>query len=313
MKTIFLVILILQPFYKCFARGEYLFEEEVNFNEKWVSLYKTEEQSIQKLIEILEKSEMGAKILLAARRKALVRKSKLTDLIKGGNVSLTDTTLVRKFSPQNPEKLFISTRAKIYIDRGLKVIDAIMDLAHELTHFALRSHFNPYKKSFALKSFIVEMIEGKGGEVEAYLVECRVYKELFPKYFYTKSNCLKIYNKRTGRFSRQKGVAKFYQIGGHFRGFRREVKNFNLRSKDFPHLSSRPSYFISSSYGLPYPVAAVKEFLSILRKVCQNDLKRLQFFQNKITRSPTFEDQYQGKNKLKNMKTFILSRCQKYL
>ena len=102
MKTIFLVILILQPFYKCFARGEYLFEEEVNFNEKWVSLYKTEEQSIQKLIEILERSEMGAKILLAARRKALLRKSKLTDLIKGGNVSLTDTTLVRKFSPQNP-------------------------------------------------------------------------------------------------------------------------------------------------------------------------------------------------------------------
>ena len=313
MKTILFFILLLQPFCKCLARGEYLFEDEINFNGKWVRLYKNEEQSIKKLIEVLEKSEMGSRILLAARRKALLRGSKLTDLIKGGSVSLTDTTLVRKFSPQNPEKLFISTRAKIYLDRGLKVVDAIMDLAHELTHFALRDTFNPYKKSFALKSFIVEMIEGKGGEVEAYLVECRVYKELFPKYFYRKSNCLKIYNRKTDRFSRKKGVAKFYRIGSHFRGFRREVQSFNLRSKDFPHLSSRPSYFISSSYGLPYPVAAVKEFLSIIRKVCQNDMKRLQFFQNKITRSPTFDDQYQGKNKLKNMKTFILSRCQKYL
>jgi len=295
------------------TQGDYLFEEEVNYNQKWVRLYKTEKKSIQKLLEILKKSEIGQKIISLAKKKSSLLKSRLDDLIKGGRVSLTDTTLVRKFSPLSPEKLYVSTKSKIYLDRSLNVIDALLDLSHELTHFASRDHFNPYKKSFSLKTFIVEMIEGKGGEVEAYLVECRVYKELFPKYFYKKSNCLKIYNQETGRFSRERGVIKFYQIGSHLRVFQKEIERLNVDSKDFPYLNSRPSYFISSSYGLPYPVAAVKEYLSIIKKVCQNDLKRLQFFQKNLNKHSTLRNDYEEKNKFNNIRDSILSRCQKYL
>ena len=53
-----------------------------------------------------------------------------------------------------------------------------------------------------LDKFIKSTIDGKGGEVEAYLVECQVAKELIYKQSIGQSNCYNIYNQAKGKFSR---------------------------------------------------------------------------------------------------------------
>ena len=294
------------------SREDYLFEKPIDYKKRWAKLYSNEKKSIQKLLNILRKSSTGRKILTLAQKKAFKNGNNLINLIEGGKVSLTDTTLVRKFSPKRPEKVFLSTRSKIFLDRSLNVVDALLDLSHELTHFALRNQFNPYRDTFLLKRFVKEMIEGKGGEVEAYLIECRVFKELFPRLFEERSSCRKIYNKDKGYFSRKKSVSKFYQVGKYLRTFRDELNSFELGVSDFPQISGKPSFFISSSYGLPYPLAAIREYSSILKRVCRNDLRRLQLFKDRI------ESRW-SQNKLAERKKFLLikksihSRCQKKL
>ena len=294
------------------SREDYLFDRPVDYKKKWTRLYPTERQSIKKLLFILKKSSTGRRIIALAQRKAARNGKKLIDLIEGGKVSLTDTTLVRKFSPSNPEKIFLSTRSKIFLDRNLKILDILLDLSHELTHYALRNQFNPYKETFQLKRFVKEMIEGRGGEVEAYLIECRVYKELFPKLFNRSSSCRKIYNSKLGYFSRKKSILKFYQVGRYMDEFRDELNSFELGVSDFPQISSKPSFFISSSYGLPYPLAAIREYSSIIKRVCRNDLKRLQLFEKNFRKRVTI-NKFNENKKYLSIKRMIRSRCQKNL
>ncbi len=113
-------------------------------------------------------------------------------MVKVGDSSLTDTTLVRKFSPHSPEHVIYESRSVVYISRHLAWDDALLDLAHELTHYVYRESFNPYAESFNAKDFIKGTIEGKGGEVQAFLTECRVLKELFSSRVQSRSHCLKI-------------------------------------------------------------------------------------------------------------------------
>ena len=301
-------------FYSLISEGreDYLFEKPVDYKKKWTRLYPTERESIKKLLSILKKSLTGRRIIALAQRKAAKSGRRLIDLIEGGRVSLTDTTLVRKFSPSSPEKIYLSTRSKIFLDRDLKVLDILLDLSHELTHYALRNKFNPYKKTFNLKKFVKEMIEGRGGEVEAYLIECRVYKELFPKLFDRSSGCSQIYNSELGHFSRKKSILRFYRVGKYMDEFRDELNSFELGVSDFPQISSKPSFFISSSYGLPYPLAAIREYSSILKRVCRNDLKRLQLLEKKF-RAKVRLNKFNENKKYLSIKKLIRSRCQKKL
>ena len=43
----------------------------------------------------------------------------------------------------------------------------------------------------------------------------------------------------------------------------------------FPHLRPTDPLFISSAWGLPYPVAAYREFMGIRKRVCANEGRRL--------------------------------------
>ncbi len=294
------------------SRDDYLFENPIDYKEKWTRLYPTEKEAIKKLLSVLKKSSTGKRIISLAQRKAAKNGKRLIDLIEGGRVSLTDTTLVRKFSPSSPEKIYLSTRSRIYLDRNLKVLDILLDLSHELTHYALRDQFNPYKKTFQLKKFVKEMIEGRGGEVEAYLIECRVYKELFPKLFDRSSSCSQVYNNELDYFSRKKSIVKFYQVGRYIDEFRNALNSFELGVRDFPQISSKPSFFISSSYGLPYPLAAIKEYSSIIKRVCRNDLKRLHLLEKKF-RTKVMINKFNENKKYLSIRKLIRSRCQKKL
>lgn len=273
---------------KMFIRKEYTIDTErsYRYSDRWAYIAKNEEDSLQELIQLLRTSKTGRKVLAMATKKARSYGLELNDVIHPGDGSLTDTTLIRRFSPGNPDEVAYESRSKVYINRNLSVKNAILDMAHELVHFSLREAFNPYQGNFGLKGFVVSTVEGRGGEVEAYLVECQVHIELFPN---VDSNCKKVISETTGRVDKTLGIEAFYQMGRYYSIFVNTLKKHNLSTKDFSFAGKDHADFISSAYGLPYPLAAVHEYESIMQKVCHNDEKRLAIMKNNLGRAPASE------------------------
>lgn len=255
----------------------FLFVEGVfDSNERWTNFSKQDELNVKNLIQHLAKSPTGKELLRQAKNKAAKRGETLTDVVKPGSGSLTDTTLIRRFSRLNPAEVVYETRSVVYVNRNLNQYDAILDLAHELTHFVYRGGFNPYQPGFALGEFIKNTIEGPGGEARAFVRECRVLNELFPKQKASRYNCDEVADPKTGKISFQMAVERFYQVG-HFEGpFKRLLMKEGVLDK-FPELNSQEVSFVSSAYGVPYPVAAYKEYKAVMSKVCDNDKKRLAY------------------------------------
>lgn len=281
-----LIALFTFSLYACAGSDGYLFVEGVfDPNERWSSFSKNDELNIKNLIQHLAKSSSGRSLLLTAKRKAAKQGQTLMDVIKAGSGSLTDTTLIRKFSPHNPEHITYETRSVVYVNRSLNQYDAILDLAHELTHFVYRGDFNPYEKDFSLSSFIKNTIEGTGGEVQAFVKECQVLKELFPSKYPDRYNCGKVMDPNTGLISYELAVKYFYQIGSFDDPFKRLLVKEGIL-EEFPELTAKEVSFVSSAYGVPYPVAAYKEYKAVMGKVCANDKKRLAYLSKGQGRSP---------------------------
>jgi hypothetical protein len=180
------------------------------------------------------------------------------------------------------------SKSVVFINRNLAWDDALLDLAHELTHYVYREGFNPYSDTFNAKDFIASTIEGPGGEVQAFLTECRVLRELFSKRVQTQSTCLKIEDS-SGQLSFNKAVDLFYHLGSYYESFQAQLQKRNIASS-FSELKAEKINFISSAYGVPYPVAALMEFDLVINKVCENDKKRLAYMQQGPQRGPASED-----------------------
>ncbi|MDO9183738.1 MAG: hypothetical protein Q7U04_15090 [Bacteriovorax sp.] len=292
-------------------------EEALNFNEPWYKKDRTDEDNFKRLISGLNKTISGKKVIDKATEKAAQKGFTLYDVIGIGDGSLTDTTLIRRFAANDPSQVVYETKSKVFLNRRLKTLDALLDFAHELTHYTYREAFNPYNHHFALKDFIRGTVEGRGGEVDAYMVECQVLFELLPGIAAERSNCQKVFDKKLGVISKEMGVHEFYKVGSHFGNFKKEIEKFSLNEKDLPEASEGEALFISSAWGLPYPVAAVKEYTNIMDRVCKNDQNRLTLMQNKITRGPASKnDVALGKNEsdivYKNMFEDFKIRCDKF-
>ena len=283
-----------------FAKGGYLFVES-NFdpNQRWTKFSSNDELNVKNLIQHLAKSSSGKNLLLKAKKKASKQGLTLLDVIKPGEGSLTDTTLIRRFSARSPEHIAYETKSGVYVNKSLNQYDALLDLAHELTHFVYRREFNPYRNDFSLSEFIKNTIEGTGGEVQAFVRECQVLKELFPAKYNDRYNCGKILDPKTGKLSYELAVKRFYQVGTFEDPFKRLLVKEGILS-DFPELNSDEVSFVSSAYGIPYPVAAYKEYKAVMSKVCSNDKKRIAYLsQTKGDRAPasTFMKSYHEKCK----------------
>ena len=250
----------------------------------WMSYTSSEELNFKKLFELLSRSSTGDKLIKEASFKAARQGLTLNDVVKVGESSLTDTTLVRKFSPHSPEHVIYETRSVVYLNRHLAWDDALLDLAHELTHYIYRGGFNPYSETFNAKDFIKNTIEGEGGEVQAFITECRVLAELFSRNVQGRSHCQKIMTD-LGSPSFTKAVELFYHVGHYFDSFSHQLRKRDIASA-FSELKGDKINFISSAYGVPYPVAALMEYDLVLKKVCENDKKRLAYMQQKDGRSP---------------------------
>lgn len=282
MKVLFSLLLFC--FLACASEGYLFVEGSFDANERWTTFSKDDRLNVKNLVQHLAKSPSGRDLLLKAKRKASRRGLTLLDVIKPGSGSLTDTTLIRKFSPRSPEHIVYETRSVVYVNRSLNQYDAILDLAHELTHFVYRREFNPYKVNFNLSEFIKNTIEGEGGEARAFVGECKVLNELFPSKYHERYNCGKIKGV-DGKISQDLAVQKFYQIGDFEDPFRRLLLKEGI-IQNFPSISSKEVSFVSSAYGVPYPVAAYKEYKAVMTKVCANDKKRIAYMAQTKGRSP---------------------------
>jgi len=250
-------------------------------NLPWRHLASTEEESLVALLEILQGSPTGQKVIKAAAHKAAQVGKTLTDIIRVDDFSKTDTTLSRKFYVRHPEHVVYEEHSLVYLDKDLTVADAVLDLAHELTHYTWRAAFDPYAEDFTVRDLIKTTIEGAGGEVEAYLMECKVWGEIW-RGRYSSSNCTKIYDEDHGKFSREKAISLFYQLGQHYEAWEALRELLNLDRQDFPYASNRPTLFVSSYYSLPYPLAAIKEFQGIREKTCRNEERRLRLLREQL-------------------------------
>ena len=311
------IILILLFIYQGLPRLGYarvLFvDENTDFNSPWLDTQLGPEESLKKILRIITRSQVGKELLQLANRKAYQQGETLFDIIKVGEISVSDTTLLRKFYPQNPEQIIYETRSKIFLNKELNLMDGVLDLAHELTHFTHRSSFNPYQNNFNLIDFIKSTIEGTGGEVDAFLTECRILKELFGSTNKYNGNCKKLLDPIKGDFSRERGIELFYQVGEYYKA---TVKTINMYGDDvnlLGNLNSHDAIYISSAYGLPYPLAAVKEFVSIMDRVCQNDQKRLSLMKTKSARMPASVDGEYNIHKIDKEYLSFKQRCQKHI
>lgn len=262
-------------------------EGSMSSSATWMDYTSSEELNFKRLFDLLGRSPTGKKIIHEARFKARQSGLLLSDVVKAGEGSLTDTTLVRKFNPNNPEHVVYETKSVVYLNRHLAWDDALLDLAHELTHYIYREGFNPYEDSFNAKDFIKGTIEGSGGEVQAFLTECKVLKEFFTRQVSSRSHCQKIEDEK-GHLSYTKARELFYHVGDFYDSFHKKLEKKEI-AEDFKILRSEKINFISSAYGVPYPVAALMEYELVVSKVCENDKKRLAYMQQPLikgSRSP---------------------------
>lgn len=308
---------------------EYL--RQLPLNKKWIEIGKTEEESIKGLLTLLGKSQTGRKIIQDVQKKAKSQGKTILDIISAGSKSLTDTVLVRRYSPRNPHHVVYESHSTVKVNWYHSIKDGLLDLAHELTHYAYREGFNPYKKNYNVVMFIKDTIEGTGGEVEAYVKECQVFRELFYGQNHHKDHCEKVYDAQKEAYSVQKVTEDFYRMGHFVKSFFNEVYKFQPQEKVtsqalknplkvFPHLTSQNPLFISSVYELPYPLAAVIEYKTVLKKVCENDFKRVKHieellnnYSHQLKKSPKYkltQSWSEKKMKYEKIKDHYISKCQ---
>lgn len=287
--------------------------EDFSYNDPWYKKNRSDEDNFKRLVDGLKRVSTGRKVIEKATQKAAQQGYTLFDVVAIGDGSLTDTTLIRRFSASNPAQVMYETRSRVYLNKHLRTLDAMLDFAHELTHYTYREAFNPYDSRFHLKDFIKSTVEGRGGEVDAYMVECKVLQELMPGEGFSRSNCSKVYDQKIGAVSKELGIQEFYKVGNHFDALKKDLEKFAVNEKDIPQASNNEALFISSAWGLPYPVAAVKEYVNIMDRVCKNDQNRITLMQDKLGRTPASVDTLKDTQDFRLMFEDFKSRCDRFV
>jgi len=280
------ILILLLSLNISFALTEKLIDSghRLNDDSAWTKFSSSDEVNLNKMFDLLKRSPQGSELFKKAQVKAHRSGKTIMDVVKIGDSSLTDTTLMRKFSPAAPQNVILESQSVVYINRHLSMRDALLDLAHELTHFIYRQTFNPYNEDFNAKDFMAHTIEGQGGEVHAFLKECIVQQELFGKTSSKRSLCDEVSGLSSDQ-AYKKAVSLFYQIGPYYEKFNQQLQLRQI-SLDDGKLTRDKINFISSAYGVPYPMAALMEFDIVHKKVCENDRRRFAYMQQKSGRSP---------------------------
>ena len=99
-------MLVLMSLFSSQLLAGYLFVEgKFDPAKKWVEFSQDEKLNLKNLLQKLAQSKSGKKLIKMAGRKAKESGSELYHIISSGRGSLTDTTLVRRFSVGKPNKI----------------------------------------------------------------------------------------------------------------------------------------------------------------------------------------------------------------
>ncbi|MFZ9596260.1 MAG: hypothetical protein ACO3A2_09300 [Bdellovibrionia bacterium] len=217
--------------------------------------------------------------------------SQLTGRLQWGPISKTDTVLTRSFHAQTGQEEQ-TRQITIYLNPDQSQVDLVLDLAHELVHATEREGFDPYDPSLTAGQYVWTALEGKGGEVDATLVECEVGLELALR-FKTRIRRCEAYlsqekwtNLKTGYpkqeipeprslagwLDRNQMRRDFYRVG---RWKTQVIQQLGSELARFPLLSSHTPALYSSTGETPYPVALLGEYRELNRVACENSKKRM--------------------------------------
>lgn len=256
----------------------------------------TEAGKIDLAIEMLETTQQGAALIREAQR-SWGAAEMLSRRLKAGKISKTDAVITRHYDVASGNE---SRRREVTVHlRTDQPVEAVaLDLAHELSHAVSRTELDPYDPELTAVDYIYAAIEGKGGEVEALISECKVALELSAlgrampmdrceKYMLDDRKSLDLAAIRRD----------FYKVGS-WKGelFRRLGADARQR---FPLLSGERPELFSSTGAAPYPVALLEEYEIMSRAACGNTRKRLQ-----SQRTPA------GEKLASTQQLFLLKRCQ---
>jgi hypothetical protein len=260
---------------------------------------------LAELVKILDSTSSGQKLL----QKALdqIDGKELSDLypyLKKGNLSYTDTSLTRRFDEHSGEVHYHQSSV-VVLNGSLPKGTALLDLAHELTHFAFRGAFNPYVKDFSQGLFLKKTIEDRGGEAHAFLVECMLGEDLGwkePLRPRDRERC-EPYRRSSGQsFKFGKIIEDFYSVGGYLDFAQGHIEE---PSEIEEKLNGREPAFISAAAQVPYPVAALQEYQRLRERACDNDRRRAQ----RLTRLLSAQRSPSLKTRLKRLKSSLAHRC----
>lgn len=273
------------------------------------------EPGFENAIELLTHTPTGRTILNRAQvRFNLSSFREITRILRWSTVSKTDAVLTRKFNPVTGQE-YRERQVTVNLKQGLPLRDLALDLAHELTHAASTPNWDPYDPELTTEKYIRAAIEGEGGEVDAFVNECRVALELESRYGVSAARCsaFRTVRAKSGRapaggalaasLANDSAVDSAAQntqddLASHTsaRLFSQEVNREEVtkhfyrvgasRSQvverlgdggelRFPYLSDEKPSLYSSTGQAPYPVALIREYDDITEAACSNSRRRL--------------------------------------
>ena len=253
------------------------------------------------VLEVLKRSSTGRGLIDSARTLWKVDSDRgLLEFLRWGRASRTDAVLIRHFNPatgseEREREVSISLRSFQRID------EAVLDLAHELSHAVSKPIWDPYDPKLTAGDYIFSSLEGPGGEVDAVVTECRVALELSALADAIDSSRCRPYLSASGGVDRESVRADFYRVGNWRKKL---VARLGEEARRFPLLSPKPAKLFSSTGHAPYPVSLLEEFEQINSAACENSRIRLRSF---AARAPAGGSSGAGSER--SVRDFLRLRC----
>jgi hypothetical protein len=268
------------------------------------TLPKHSKERLQGLIQILGKSPSGRRLLEQARLFwGLEDSREIVRHLKWDSASRTDAVLIRHFDPRTGLE-DRERRVTIFLRSNQKLEEAVMDLAHELSHAVSKPVWDPYDPDLSAADYLFTSIEGPGGEIEAVSRECQVAYELREFGEFDLSRCERYLktaeSTETPRVLRDLIRADFYKVGKWYPKLRERL---GVQLRRFPMLSAQTPKLYSSTGQSPYPYALLREYEELTEIACENSRNRLRSFSDRQPASAGNRDPS------RSVRQFIESRC----
>ncbi len=251
----------------------------LGFSEKLSNLQEVPEEGVgidwsdgrfSEAIKVVMRSSSGRALLEKAVEKwNLGSVEKLGSHFLWGKVSKTDATLTRQYDAAKGTEVQ-DRQVTVTLREDQRLEDLALDLAHELTHAVLGPAWDPYDPTLHSEKYIRLALEGKGGEIDAVMMECQVAMELRDEFPASERRCRIYLQAGSSIIARMRVQEEFYKVG-HYR------KNLDKKlGKHHLPLSSDEPTLVSSTGQAPYPYALLEEYQELNRIACSNTLRRVQ-------------------------------------